>query len=239
MSDLATLAIDAHGGLDRWRQLKTVSARLVQGGVLWQLKGQNGVLDDVHVSVDLRKEWASHRPFGQPDRRSSFQPDRVAIETSNGDVVEERANPRESFRRSQVRHSVGQPATGVLRRLCHVDLLNTPFLFALPGVKTEELESWQENGETWRRLKVTFPERIATHSTEQTFYFDRQGLLKRHDYQVDVAGGAAAAHYVSALTDVSGIVVPTKHTIVPRQPDGSSAPTPVVVSIDISEIEFK
>jgi hypothetical protein len=38
---------------------------------------------------------------------------------------------------------------------------------------------------------------------------------------------------------VSGIVVPTKHTIVPRQPDGSSAPTPVVVSIDISEIEFK
>jgi PAS domain S-box-containing protein len=73
----------------------------------------------------------------------------------------------------------------------------------------------------------------------KTFYFDRQGLLKRHDYDVDVAGGAAAAHYVSALTDVSGVVVPTKHTIFPRQPDGSSAPTPVVVSIDISEIEFK
>jgi hypothetical protein len=33
--------------------------------------------------------------------------------------------------------------------------------------------------------------------------------------------------------------VPTKHTIVPRQPDESSAPAPVVVSIDISEIEFK
>ena len=64
MNDLATLAMHAHGGLDRWRQLKTVSARLVQGGVLWQLKGQNGVLDDVHVTVDLRKEWASHRPFG-------------------------------------------------------------------------------------------------------------------------------------------------------------------------------
>ena len=69
--------------------VKSVSARLVQGGVLWQLKGQDGVLDDVYVTVDLRKEWASHRPFGQPDRRSSFQPDRVAIETSNGNVVEE------------------------------------------------------------------------------------------------------------------------------------------------------
>jgi hypothetical protein len=99
--------------------------------------------------------------------------------------------------------------------------------------------SWRSEPIHWRRLKVTFPERIATHSTEQTFYFDRQGLLKRHDYDVDVAGGAGAAHFVSALTDVSGIVVPTKHTILPRQPDGSSAPTPVVVSIDITEIDFK
>ena len=72
-NSLATLAINAHGGLDRWRQLKTVSARLLQGVVLLHLKGQNGVLDDVHVTVALRKEWASHRPFGQPDRRSSFQ----------------------------------------------------------------------------------------------------------------------------------------------------------------------
>ena len=116
--------------------------------------------------------------------------------------------------------------------------MNTPFLFALPDVKTEELESWPENGEAWRRLKVTFPEHIATHSAQQTFYFDRQGLLRRHDYDVDIAGGTPAAHYVSAPTDVSGIVVPTKHRIFPRQPDGSSAPGPLVVSIDISDIEF-
>jgi hypothetical protein len=31
MTDLATHAMDAHGGLDRWRRLKTVSARF-QGG---------------------------------------------------------------------------------------------------------------------------------------------------------------------------------------------------------------
>ena len=72
MTDLATFAMDAHGGLERWRQLKTISARLLQGGVLWKLKGQEGVLDDVHVTVDLRQEWASHRPFGQLDRRSSM-----------------------------------------------------------------------------------------------------------------------------------------------------------------------
>jgi len=75
---------------------------------------------------------------------------------------------------------------------------NTPFLFALPGVHTEEIEPWQENGETWRRLKVTFPRDIATHSTEQTFYFDQKGLLKRHDYDVEISGASPGAHYVSA-----------------------------------------
>ena len=238
MNQLATLAIDAHGGLDRWRRLKTVSAHLLQGGVLWKLKGQDGVLDDVHLTVDLRKEWASHRPFGQPNRRSSFQPDRVAIETNDGNVVEERANPRESFKGHQFDTPWDSLQLAYFAGYAMWTYMNTPFLVALPGIETDELDSWQENGEDWRRLKVTFPKSIATHSAEQTFYFDHRGLLKRHDYEVDVAGGAAAAHYVSALIDVSGIVVPTKHTIFPRQPDGKPAPAPVVVSIEVSDIEF-
>jgi hypothetical protein len=238
MNDVATLAMDAHGGLDQWRQLKTVSARLLQGGVLWKVKGQDGALRDAHVTVDLRREWASHRPFGQPDRHTSFQPDRVAIETSDGVVVEERLNPRESFKG----HVLGTPWDNL--QLAYFagyamwTYLNTPFLFALPGVETEEISPWQQAGEAWRRLTVTFPASIATHSAEQTFYFDRHGLLKRHDYNVDVSGGTAAAHYVSELKEVSGIIVPTKHTIFGRQPDGSPVPTPLVVSVDLSEVEF-
>ena len=239
MTDLATLAIDAHGGLDRWRELKTMSARLLQGGVLWQLKRQDNVLRDVHLTVDLRKEWTSHWPFGQPDRHTSFQPNRVAIETSTGDVVEERVHPRESFAGHVLDTPWDSLQLAYFAGYAMWTYLNTPFLFALPGVKTEEVEAWSENGEVWRRLKVTFPTSIATHSAEQTFYFDQQGLLKRHDYDVDISGGTPAAHYVSELQEISGIVVPTKHTIVPRQPDGSSAPTPVVVSIDISEIDFE
>src|SRR5258708_12302449 len=99
MSDLAALAMDAHGGLDRWRTLKTISARLFQGGVLWPLKGQDGVLSDVDITVDLRREWASHRPFGAADRHTSFQPDRVALATSDADVLAERFNPPQSFQR--------------------------------------------------------------------------------------------------------------------------------------------
>ncbi len=116
--------------------------------------------------------------------------------------------------------------------------LNTPFLFALPGVEMKEIEPWQENGEAWRSLKVTFPAGIATHSAEQTFYIDQHGLLKRHDYDVDIAGGTSAAHYVSEFQQFSGITVPTKHRIFGRQSDGKAVPTPLVVSIDLSEVEF-
>jgi hypothetical protein len=238
MSDLATLAMDAHGGLDRWRKLKTVSARLLQSGALWKLKGQDGTLNDVHLTVDLRREWASHWPFVQANQHTSFQPDRVAIETSDGAVVEERFNPRESFRGHVLDTPWDNLQLAYFAGYAMWTYLNTPFLFALPGVETEEIQPWQENGEAWRRLKVTFPASIATHSAEQTFYFDQQGLLKRHDYDVDILGGTAAAHYVSELKEFSGIILLTRHTVFGRQPDGRSVPTPLVVSIDISEVEF-
>ena len=40
MKQLKDFAIEAHGGLDRWRQFEQVSADLIQGGALWSLKGQ-------------------------------------------------------------------------------------------------------------------------------------------------------------------------------------------------------
>jgi hypothetical protein len=56
MNSLAELAINAHGGLDRWRQFEKVSADLAQGGVLRQVKGQAGTLDKTNVTVGLRSE---------------------------------------------------------------------------------------------------------------------------------------------------------------------------------------
>lgn len=117
--------------------------------------------------------------------------------------------------------------------------LNMPFLLAAPGVVSEELDDWNENGETWRRLKVTFPKAIATHSTVQTLYVDANGLLKRHDYDVEIAGNTPGAHYISDYTTVSGIRFPTKRRIFPRQPDGTSLIEPLVVSIDLSDIELR
>jgi hypothetical protein len=238
MGDLLETAIEAHGGLERWNQLSTVSARLIQGGALWALKGQPGVLDDVVVTASLHEERASHRPFGAADRHSSFTPERVAIEKEDSTVLEALDQPRGSF----AGHALETPwSTLQLAYFVGTAMwtyLTQPFTFALPGFETSELGPWDEAGQQWRRLRVVWPTHLATHSSEQTLYFNSDGLLTRHDYDVEISGGTSAAHYVSDYDDVAGIRLPTKHRIFPRGPDGQSLAEPLIVSIDLSEIVF-
>jgi hypothetical protein len=238
MDDLLNTVIEAHGGLERWSQLDAVSARLIQSGAEWALKRQEGVLDDVYARASLHEERESHHPFGAPDRRSAFTPERVAIETTTGDVVETMDQPRASF----ADHTLETPWT-TLQLAYFVGTamwtyLTQPFTFALPGFKTLELDPWQEKGEEWRRLHVVWPSYLATHSTDQTLYFGTDGLIRRHDYDVEIQGGSGGAHYISDYTEVAGIMVPTKHRIYPRTPDGQALEEPLLISIDVSEIAF-
>src|SRR5712692_5136410 len=199
MSDLLETVIEAHGGLERWNQLNNVSARLIQGGVLWAFKGQPGVLDDVVVTASLHQERVSHRPFGAADRHSCVTPERVAIETDDATIIEALDQPRASF----AGHTLETPwSTLQLAYFVGTAMwtyLTQPFTFALPEFETSELDPWQEGDEEWRRLHVVWPGYLATHSTEQTLYVGRDGLFRRHDYEVEISGGTSAAHYVSRL----------------------------------------
>jgi hypothetical protein len=238
MADLLETVIEAHGGLDRWNQLDAISVHGVNGGALWGLKGQPGVIDDVFVRASLHEERESHHPFGTPDRRSAFTPRRVAIETTAGEVVEALDQPRASF----AGHTVETPWSAL--QLAYFagtamwTYLTQPFTFALPGFETTELDPWPEAGEEWRRLHVTWPSYLATHSTEQTLYVGADGLFRRHDYDVEIMGNSPAAHYISDYTQVAGIMVPAKHRILSRAPDGRSLPELLLVSIDVSDVAF-
>ena len=238
MTDLLDKVVEAYGGLTRWNELETVSAHLIQGGVLWSVKGQEGVLDDVFVIASLHEERESHHPFGTPGRRSAFTPDRVAIETDDGTVIEALEQPRASF----AGHTLETPWT-TLQLAYFVGTamwtyLTQPFTFTLPGFETTEVEPWQEKGEQWRRLRVVWPDYLATHSTVQTLYFGDDGLIRRHDYDVEIMGGSRGVHYMSDYTRAAGIMVPTRHRIFPRTPDGHALDEPLLVSIDVSEVSF-
>jgi len=236
VNSLAQLTIDAHGGLSRWREIETVSAHLTQGGVLWSLKNQGGMLEDTSVTVATRKQWASHEPFGEARLRSSFEKNRVAIETTEGKTVEELLNPRQSFAGHKLDTPWTRPQLAFFAGCAMWTYLNVPFVLAWPGVESDELPEWEKNGETWRRLRVRFPESLEVFSHEQTLYFDRNGLLQRLDYNVEIAGDTPGAHYVSGYQEISGILFPTERKIYPRDATGHRVLEPLVVAIDLDRI---
>jgi hypothetical protein len=239
VTNLVETAIEAHGGMERFSKFSFLTAKLHQGGVLWGLKGKATVLADCHVKVDLKREWVSHWPFAPTQNKSAFTPDRVTIETPSGEVVEELLQPRKSFEGYEMETPWSNPQVAYFSGYTMWTYLTSPFILKQPGVVSEEIEPWSENGETWRRLRVTFPSSIATHSTVQTFYFNADGILGRHDYEVDIQGKNAAARYLTDPVKVEGITLPTKMRIYPRKPDNTPLPEPLIVSVDLSDFRFE
>jgi hypothetical protein len=70
-----------------------------------------------------------------------------------------------------------------------------------------------EEAESWWVLRVTFPERIASHTRVQASYFGDDGLLRRHRDTVDILGGAQDVNYALDYRDVGGIKVPMKRQV--------------------------
>jgi hypothetical protein len=239
MTDLIDIAMDAHGGLDRFRQFTHLNAQLHQGGVLWGLKGKPTVLTHAHVRVDLNQQQVSHWPFAPTQNRSNYTPDRVSINTPNGEAVEQLADPRASFAGYKMETPWSDAQVAYFAGYTMWTYLTTPFLLSRSDIRAEEIDPWQERGETWRRLRVTFPPAIATHSTVQTFYVDGTGLVRRHDYDVEIQGSNPAARYLLDPVTVSGIVLPSRLRIYPRNPDNTAATEPLIVSVDLSNYTFE
>ena len=237
MNDLLNLAINAQGGLDQWRKFNTVSAHLKVGGVLWGMKGHGGTIEDVGVKVNLLEQKVSHIPNDQ--WHTIYTPDRIAIETSKGDVVEEMYNPRLSY----LGHTWSTPWSNL--QLAYFsgyamwNYFNTPYQFTRPGFVIKEIGPWDENGEIWRRFHVRWPMDIHTHSKEQIFYVNADNLIRRLDYDVEVAGNVSCAHYLFEYKEVSGIKLATRRVVYLKNKDNTpDTESPVVVSIDLSDITF-
>lgn len=237
--ELLSFVIEAHGGLAKWQQLDTVAAHVKIGGLTWQFKGQEGVLDDVTYYARLHVQYANYRPFMTTKEQSVFESGRVAIETRDGILVDELLNPRSSFAGHTRETKWNKLQLIYFASYAMWTYITTPFNFTLPGFEYREIEPWEENEETWRRLEVTFPDAIESHSKKQVFYYGPDGLLRRHDYWAEVLGGLPAAHYVSDYKEFSGIMVATKRRVYSLNDDNSHKSEPVFVAIDVIDVEFK
>ena len=88
MNDLLELAVDFHGGLDRWNTFTKLRAEVSIDGAIWHVKQQPGLLIDKVFEVRTHEQQLTVSPFPTPDKRSVFVPERIVIETLAGDPVE-------------------------------------------------------------------------------------------------------------------------------------------------------
>ena len=237
MSELRDFVLDVHG-VARWKTARAIEGDMSITGLLWARKGWPDALKQVHVTADTDGQRASYQPFTKPDWRSVYQPEAVAIETQDGKSIKSRVNPRASFQGHTVETAWDDLHLAYFSGYAIWNYLNTPFLFQLPGVRTEEIEPWDEHGERRRRLKVTFPDSIATHCSEQVFHVTAAGLIARLDYSADVTGGIPTAHYLSDYRDFDGIRIATKRRAYRRKTDGTAITDGVAVAIDIADIRL-
>jgi hypothetical protein len=236
MHKLVADILDAHGGLTTWRTFRQIRADLTQSGALWSLKGKGGVLDTTAVTVATDRQWASHAPFGSVAARSEFTGDSIALRDDKDGVISKDLHPRESFAGHALETPWNDLQLAFFAGCAMWTYLNTPFLLAWDGVESEDAGIWNESGETWRKIVLRYPGTLEVFSKVQAIYVGPDLLVRRLDYDVEIAGNTPGAHYVSDYVSVSGIRIPTRRRIFPRMPDGSALAEPLVVSIDLSGI---
>ena len=237
MNELLSEVLEAHGGLNRWSAYENIDITLVSGGGFFALKGTIPDAQPRRLTAWLQQQRTSLTPYG-PDQLSVFTPERVTVENVNGTIVAERYAPKDSFAGHQM-NTQWDPLHGAyFNGEAMWTYLTSPFLLAKDGVRVEETEPWREGSETWRVLRAYFPGSIETHNLIQDFFFGEDFMLRRHDYNVNIAGGFGAAQLISDYVVANGIVVPTKRRAYTRGPDRRPITQMEMVTIDISDVSF-
>jgi len=231
-------ALRASGGLDLRRQVSQYTVHMSLRGVLCSRKCPSAQLKDLVVEGSTDQQSLEINGFSAVDRRALYRPDWVALEGPDGQLLKQaKASPqelRERLRAStwdelQLAYYVGYSIW---------NFIAVPFVLAEPDVTTGEPGPGSVQLDSWRRLEVRFPPRVVTHSTGQTFYFDRDGLLRRIDYRSEPED-TRIAQLFSGHQRFSGILIPTLGTSLHIAPDGVSLAKPSLIDIEIFDAVFE
>ncbi len=233
--ELVERAIAAHGGLELWERAGEVSVRVSSGGLAFASKHQGHAVRDVEARIATRGQHVTLTPYPAPGLQGVLEAGgTVRIRTDEGELVEERDSARGAF--GDLRHKLWWDRLDILYFATYAlwTYVSTPFVLAREDYRVRELDPWLENGESWRRLAVRFPEQVHTHSREQVFYVDESGLIRRHDYTAEPIGGwAKAAHYCLDHRTFDGLVVPTRRRVYPRGRSNRRRRGPLLVWIEL------
>lgn len=235
MTDLLTSVLNAYGGVDRWRELSSVTARKRFGGAIWDIKAVPGIVDDGEITVWIKDQRTSLSPFTAPDLKTAYTPQRVGIETTAGDIVEMLDDPRASFA-GHTRNTLEHIAIGVLHRVRHVDLHGR-------AVQSHLSRCAYRRGRILDRGRPAMAHparRLPRHDRHPQSPPDPVHRFRRTDSTSRLPGrhcrGSPGAHYVSDFDEIGGLVIPRTRMIYVRDADNHPIPEQLVVSIELTDV---
>jgi hypothetical protein len=74
MNELLELALNAHGGLERWREVQTIDLKLSITGGLFRIKGFPEGLPNVSMHIEAQRPAVNITPYKTSDGRGYFTP---------------------------------------------------------------------------------------------------------------------------------------------------------------------
>ena len=228
----------ASGGMDLWRLARRFTLHASITGVLCSEKCETASLKELAVEGSTHHQAVDFTGFARTDLRALYRADSVALEAPDGQRIASRSAAPQEFR-SGLKSAKWDEVQ--LAYYCGYLIWNhiaTPFILADPDFETEELPRSRKRGENLRRLRAGFPSRVVTHATVQTFYFDRDGLLRRLDYPAAHADATQVAHTFSGHQRFSGILVPTLCRLLTIGADGVPIAKPPLLDVEIFDATF-
>lgn len=238
---LLRCVLDAHGGLQRWMRVRSLTAHVALQGPFWAARGWPNVYDDAVVRIDPHQEHITFHPFTAAERSSELKvdPEMITIFGEAGRVEEQRLNPRASFPAFTDTTQWDAIQLAYFTSAAVWNYLTAPFVFTMPGVLAREIAPWDEHGEMWRRLAVTFPSTNANHNADQVFYYDDAFMQRRMDYAPDVTGRPPIAHYTYEPKRFGGFVFPTRRRVLLRDVHGVADQTFAPITVDIANVTLE
>ena len=232
-------ALRASGGLDQWRLTRRFTLHMSIAGSLCAARCRTAQLKELVVEGCTQAQALEITGFARADLRALYRPDWVALEGQDGRRLMERRGSPEEFR-SGLRSTTWDELQ--LAHYCGYLIWNyiaTPFILADPDFETKELPRNVAPGERLRRLSVVFPGRVVTHASAQTFYFDRDGFLRRLDYPAAHDDHTQIAQMFSGHQRFSGILVPTLCRLLSIGAEGMPVAKPSLVDVEIFDAHFE
>ena len=215
---------EAHGGFNRWQQVESVHLKINIFGPILITKFRSPWLANISANIYTDKPYVSFHDFPETGMTSIFDGFDVYIYDQHDQIIAERSfqnnhqltnKPRLKWDHQDLVFFLGY---SLWNYIC------TPYIFNDEQFYCHEgRDLIQRNGKKLNTLNVTFPNSIPSHSRQQTFYYNQQGLLERNDYTADVLSpNANGAHFCSEHKSIEGFIFPTKRSVFPRLWNGSA-----------------